>query len=149
MQVYLAGPLFTEAERAYLDAVAERLESSGMSCFVPHQATFEPLDAATVFAVDGDALRSAHAVVAWLDGPSIDDGTACEIGIFSELVRADPGRHIGILGLVTDWRTTRRRDAVASGLNLFVTGAIESSGRICWTVDEVVAELQVWSARVA
>jgi len=149
MDVYLAGPLFTDADRSYLESVAGQLEAVGMSCFVPHRTTFDPLDAGRVFAVDGQALRNAHAVVAWLDGPSIDDGTACEIGIFSELARADPNRHVGILGLVTDWRTSRRRCAVASGLNLFVTGAIESSGRICWSVEEVVEELQRWEARVA
>ena len=43
------------------------------------------------------------------------DGTACEIGIFSELVRTDPTRHRGIVGLSMDWRVWRQRDAAGAG----------------------------------
>ena len=48
------------------------------------------LDAPTIFALDSKGLHEAEAVVAWLDGPMVDDGTACEIGVFTELVRTKP-----------------------------------------------------------
>jgi hypothetical protein len=73
----------------------------------------------------------------------VDDGTAAEIGAFAELARLDGDVHLGIVGLVTDLRLARRRDAaVGDGMNLFVVGAIESCGRICWSVDDAVDALR-------
>ena len=115
---------------------------------MPHQQTFAPFDAATIFAVDSHGLHAAEAVVAWLDGPMIDDGTACEIGIFTELVRNDPARHRGIVGLATDWRLQRALDGDVEqgGINYFVGGALLEYGRLVWTIDDVVATLAEWSA---
>lgn len=147
VQLYLAGPLFTQAERDAVDALADRLEAAGHACFVPHRQTFEPLDAPTVFAVDAAGVRGAEAVVAILDGPMIDDGTACEIGMFAELVRLQPDRHRGIVGLATDWRATRRLESGMDegGLNLFVAGAIMEYGELVWSVDDVIETLERWS----
>ena len=147
MHVYIAGPLFTAAERAEVAAIARRLETGGHTCFVPHEQSFEPLDAPTVFDVDVGGVRDAEAMVAILDGPGVDDGTACEIGIFTELVRTDPDRHRGIVGIATDWRTNRRRDAgmADGGLNYFVAGAIMKFGRLVWTVDEAIATIDEWA----
>jgi hypothetical protein len=144
VRVYLAGPLFSEAERSFLDEVAARLRADGFECFVPHEA-FDPTVDVTperVYRVDGEVLRGSNAVLAWLDGPMVDDGTAAEIGAFAELVRADGAAHRGIVGLVTDLRLARRRGvAVGDGMNLFVVGAIESCGRICWSIDDAIAAL--------
>ncbi len=147
MQVYVAGPLFSEADRAFLEVLGDAIAAAGFHPFVPHRQELASLDPATVYASDGVGLRGAAAVVAWLDGPSIDDGTACEIGIFAELCRSDPAAHAGIIGLATDWRTWRRRDAgtVGHGLNLFVAGAIEAHGRLVWSVDEALDQLRTWS----
>ena len=147
VKLYLAGPMFTAAERMFLDGLVDRLEGAGHECFVPHRQVIEPLDAPTVFAADSVGLHTADAMVAWLDGPSIDDGTACEIGIFSELVRTSPERYRGIVGLVTDWRAWRRRDRgmTDGGLNLFVGGAVLEYGRLVWSVDETLEALGDWS----
>jgi hypothetical protein len=146
MKIYLAGPLFTEAERTYLDGLAEQLEAAGHRCFVPHQQSFEPFDAPTIFAVDSAGIHGAQAMVAVLDGPVIDDGTACEIGIFSELVRTQPDRYRGIVGLANDWRSTRRRDAgmADGGFNFFVGGAILEYGQLVWNLDDVLSTLSDW-----
>ncbi len=147
MRLYVAGPLFTPAEREYLDGLAARLSAEHHECFVPHQQTFEPFDAPTIFSVDSAGLHAADAMVAWLDGPMIDDGTACEIGIFSELVRTRPERYRGIVGLATDWRVSRNRAAGESlgGLNYFVGGAVLEYGQIAWSIDEVIAALRSWA----
>jgi hypothetical protein len=146
MKLYVAGPLFTPGERTYLEQLADRLETAGHDCFVPHRETIESFDAETIFAVDSAGLHDADAVVAWLDGPMIDDGTACEIGIFSELIRTQPDRYRGIVGLATDWRVWRRRDAglTDGGLNFFVGGAILKYGKLVWTIDDVEAVLADW-----
>jgi nucleoside 2-deoxyribosyltransferase len=144
MRIYVAGPLFSEAERAWLDSLAATLRAEGFDCFVPHE-NFDRIVELTpeeVYRVDGDGLRSSNVLLAWLDGPVIDDGTAAEIGAFAELVRADPKQYRGIVGIVTDLRLQRRRgNAVGDGMNLFVTGAIASAGRICWSIDDAVAAL--------
>ena len=49
----------------------------------------------------------------------VDDGTACEIGIFYALMQSDPTKK-GIVGLLTDLRSTLGHEG--HGLNLFVAG---------------------------
>ncbi len=146
MKIYVAGPLFTQAERDFLEACAARYKDAGMECFVPHRQALDPLQPDTVYRIDGEGVRGANALVAWLDGAAIDDGTACEIGIFAELCRREPTRCVGMIGLVTDWRTMRRRaaGAVADGLNLFVVGAIRAQGEIAYDIDRVVEILSGW-----
>lgn len=146
MRVYVAGPLFSEAERSWLDALAARLRAEGIDCFVPHENFPELADVTLeqVYRIDTEGLRSSNALVAWLDGPMVDDGTACEIGMFAELVRSGGDHYRGIVAVATDLRLERRRQAsvVGGGMNLFVGGAIASCGTIVHTVDEVVDALQ-------
>jgi len=145
MNVYLAGPLFSDAERAWLDRLAARIRQEGIDCFVPHEQ-FEQLQELTpreVYRVDGEGLRAANVLVAWLDGPIVDDGTACEIGMFAQLMASGAEQYRGIVAVVTDLRLQRRRGiAVGDGMNLFVAGAIESAGQICWSVDEAIDALR-------
>ena len=76
-----------------------------------------------------------------LDGAMVDDGTACEVGIFYALMQSDPTKK-GIAGLLTDLRSTRGHEG--HGLNLFVEGCIEAGGRVCGSLDEVVEVLAGW-----
>jgi Nucleoside 2-deoxyribosyltransferase len=147
LKVYLAGPLFSEAERSFLASCARTLREAGFDCFVPHEqeARLSPPTARQVLAVDCEGLTQANAVVAWVDGPTVDDGTACEIGIFFGLMqRGEPWRK-GILGLATDDRLRRRNTSLEhGGLNLFVAGVIEHAGALCWSIEGVKARLLVW-----
>jgi nucleoside 2-deoxyribosyltransferase len=143
--IYVAGPLFSEAERAWLDTLAARLRAEGFECFVPHEnfSELKELAPAEVYRVDAAGVRRANVLLAWLDGPVIDDGTACEIGMFAELVENGDPHYRAIVGLVTDLRLHRRRDnTVGEGMNLFVIGAIEATGRLCWSVDEAIEALR-------
>lgn len=145
MQVYLAGPLFSEAERLWLDGLAARLRGEGFDCFVPHEHFDEiaELTPAEIYRVDGAGIRGSNVLLAWLDGLAVDDGTAAEIGAFAELVRSGDPRYRGIVGLVTDLRLHRRRgNAPGDGMNLFVAGAIESAGSVCWSVEEAIRALR-------
>jgi nucleoside 2-deoxyribosyltransferase len=143
MNVYFAGPLFTPYERGYIDECAARLRAKGIDVFVPHENALASGDtaAATIFVKDWDGLTAANACVAILDGPMVDDGTACEIGIFYALMQSDPSKK-GIVGLLTDLRGTRGVEG--HGLNLFVEGCVEAGGTICRTFDEVLAVLESW-----
>lgn len=142
MRVYLAGPLFTPYERRFIDECAAVLRAAGIDVFVPHEAELagEDTSAATIFRKDWDGLSPANAVVAILDGPMVDDGTACEIGMFYGLMQSDPSKR-GIVGLVTDLRGERGE---GHGLNLFVLGCIERAGTICGSIDEVLDVLEGW-----
>jgi hypothetical protein len=80
-------------------------------------------------------------MLAILDGSSVDDGTACEIGMFHALMQSDPSKK-GIVGLHTDIRGSRGE---STGLNLFVQGVIEDAGRIVGTIDEARAVLEAWA----
>ena len=143
MRVYLAGPLFTPYERAFIDDCAARLRKEGIEVFVPHENALAAGDTtpATIFKKDWDGVAGANAVVAILDGPMVDDGTACEVGIFYALMQSDPTKK-GLVGLLTDLRSTLRHEG--HGLNLFVEGCVEAGGSICASMDEVVEVLSGW-----
>ena len=143
MRVYFAGPLFTTYERSFIDECAARLRAEDIDVFVPHENALAAGDTspATIFQKDWDGLAEADAVVALLDGPMVDDGTACEIGIFYALMQNDPSKK-GIVGLLTDLRASLAHEG--HGLNLFVQGCVEAAGPICGSMDEVVAALDGW-----
>jgi nucleoside 2-deoxyribosyltransferase len=148
VKIYFAGPLFTPYEREFIDRCAAQLRAAGFDVFVPHEhelALDGTVTAERIFAKDWGALREANAVLAILDGPMIDDGTACEIGIFYALMQSDETKK-GIVGLVTDLRATRdsEREGEARGLNLFVVGCIEAAGSIVTSLDAAQAVLAGW-----
>ena len=143
MRVYLAASMFTPYERAFLDDCAARLRAEGFDVFVPHEQGLSGLDAtaARIFAVDAGGIESADAVLAVLDGPAVDDGTACEIGLFHGLKQRDPERK-GVVGLLTDLRAERQGEFA---VNLFVRGCIEASGgAIVDSLDDALAILAGW-----
>jgi nucleoside 2-deoxyribosyltransferase len=127
MKIYFAGPLFTPYERGYIDDCAAQLRADGFDVFVPHEHELAQSDATPdwIFGKDMDGLGPADAVLAILDGPMVDDGTACEIGIFFGQMQSDPAKKKGVVGLLTDLRGTRGE---SSGLNLFVEGCIRATG---------------------
>jgi len=146
LRIYCAGPLFSQAERDFLAGCAQRLREGGFDCFVPHEqeGRVKPTPE-SIFAVDFEALRRSDALFAWLDGPQVDDGTACEIGLFCGLMQEAGSRRKGIVGLATDWRVVRRRAFWDhGGINLFLVGAIRRAGRLCWSLDEVVEQMIAW-----
>jgi nucleoside 2-deoxyribosyltransferase len=148
VKIYFAGPLFTPYEREFIERCAAQLRSAGFDVFVPHEhelALDGTVTAERIFAKDWEALREANAVLALLDGPMIDDGTACEIGIFYALMQGDESKK-GIVGLVTDLRALRdsAREGEARGLNLFVVGCIEAAGRVCASLDDAQTVLEEW-----
>lgn len=89
--IYLAGPLFMPYERAYISECAVKLRAKGHKVFVPHENQWEPpLTWKQVFTKDMGGVHGATVIVSILDGVQVDDGTACEIGIFWGLAQSDP-----------------------------------------------------------
>jgi len=99
--LYVAGPLFTPSERRLVEKVADVCTPLGFQTFVPHRdaGIFGPRrgGATRLFRADLAGLAIAQCLVAILNGPEVDPGTAWEVGY------AYP-RGIPILGYVDDLR---------------------------------------------
>ena len=79
MRLYFAGPLFSAAEHAWNAEIVAELRAAGHEVFLPQEQ--EPgKDAAGIFATDVKGIEWADALVAIMDGPDPDSGTAWECG---------------------------------------------------------------------
>ena len=79
MKLYFAGPLFTTPERTWNADVAEALRAAGHEVFLPQEQ--EPgKDGPGIFATDVGGIDWADGLVAIMDGPDPDSGTAWEVG---------------------------------------------------------------------
>jgi nucleoside 2-deoxyribosyltransferase len=79
-KIYLAGPLFTLAEQRFNVELARFLESEGFEVFLPQEHEPRSKTAKSIFEMDVAALDWADMVVACMDGPDPDSGTAWECG---------------------------------------------------------------------
>ena len=79
-KIYLAGPLFTLAEQTFNAALARFLESKGFAVWLPQEHEPRRNTAQAIFRMDVAALDWADMVVACMDGPDPDSGTAWECG---------------------------------------------------------------------
>jgi nucleoside 2-deoxyribosyltransferase len=106
MKLYIAAPLFTEAERAFNMVLAQALEADGHEVYLPQRDTSNAEGAertTAIFRSNLAVLTGADAIVAVCDGPQVDDGTAWEIGY-------GYGRNIPVYGLRTDTRIVQQAD---------------------------------------
>ena len=96
-KIYLAGPLFSLAEQHFNVELARVLEREGFEVWLPQE--HEPRDKTSraIFAMDVAAIDWADMVVACMDGPDPDSGTAWECGY--AYARGKP-----IVGYRTDFR---------------------------------------------
>lgn len=79
-KIYLAGPLFTLAEQNFNAALARFLESEGYEVWLPQEHEPRRKTARAIFEMDVEALDWADIIVACMDGPDPDSGTAWECG---------------------------------------------------------------------
>ena len=87
MKIYLAGPFFTEFQRAAVKKYAQVLRDSGNEVYVPMEHFIENGEemlnsdwARKVFEEDVKAINHCDKVVALYEGLTSDTGTAWEIG---------------------------------------------------------------------
>jgi nucleoside 2-deoxyribosyltransferase len=79
-KLYLAGPLFTAAEQNFNADLARFLESQGFEVWLPQEHEPRRHSARAIFQMDVAALEWADMIVACMDGPDPDSGTAWECG---------------------------------------------------------------------
>ena len=80
MRLYLAGPLFSTAERDFNDALARGLRQRGHEVWLPQEHEQRAKTGAEIFIADVAGLDWADVVVANMDGADPDSGTCWECG---------------------------------------------------------------------
>jgi len=129
--VYVAGPLFSEAERGFLEhmvdilAKASNLDSKN-DFFLPHRDGGElgkGPKRKEIFELDMGEVDSARIVVALLDGQDVDSGTCVEIGYAYAKGKK-------IFGLLTDFRAYHTADPEPHRPNLMVWGVCEEGNTL-------------------
>ena len=128
--VYVAGPLFDDGERWWVEQIEARVAAAGFDTFLPHRDG-PPKTADNVpdvFAADVAALRRCDLVVASLNGIGTDDGTAWELG-FAYAVGTPT------IGVYTDWRSRFEHQVV----NLMLECGLQ---RLVRSLDELDAVLR-------
>lgn len=102
--VYLAAPFFSESERRYNLTILGALEADGLKVFYPARdgviakdeialgkSQDEVLQA--VWECDTSGIEASLAVLAVLDGRTVDEGVCVEIGYASALKKVVVGYH--------------------------------------------------------
>ncbi len=124
-KVYFAGPLFNEAERAFNQILASKIENIGFTVFLPQRDGAEldrpPFDKMTqaernsaIFNLDIKQVLNCDIFLFVLDGRVPDEGACFELGI-----AYSNKKHI--IGLHTDMRAS----FIDSKLNAMIEGSFD------------------------
>ncbi len=130
-RIYLASPLFSEAERRYNTYLAEVLRKNFFSVYLPQE--FDDTEEArgenrerVIYDKNLSELKKADIVVGVIDGSDVDSGTAWEMGYaFASGKR--------VIALRTDFRKF--------GVNERVNLMLEMGAEVVSSVDELVSAL--------
>jgi len=130
--VYVAGPLFSQAERSFLELIVDTLARASSfdpvaDFFLPHRDGGElgkGMKRKDIFELDLQQVDSATIVVGLLDGQDVDSGTSIELGYAHAKGKK-------IFGLLTDFRTYHNTaDAEPHRPNLMVWGVCEEGNTL-------------------
>ncbi len=129
---YVAGPLFDEGERWWIEQVDALVAAVGFRTFLPHRDNppKDEFNVRAIFENDKRAIDECDIVVASLNGVLTDDGTAWELGYAYA-----KGKYI--IGLHTDWRMRFAHEVV----NLMMECSMDELVR---TTDDLRTSLTIW-----
>jgi len=131
-RVYLAAPLFSEAERAYNLSIAGQLRNDFFDVYLPQDAgddlhTRNKDEQVRIFSGNLKALENADLIVAIIDGADADSGTAWEMGY--AYARGKP-----VIALRTDFRK--------AGVNEQVNLMLEVSSKVVSGIMELLESVK-------
>jgi nucleoside 2-deoxyribosyltransferase len=131
---YVAGPLFDEGERWWIEQVDALVAAAGFDTFLPHRDNppKDEFNVRAIFENDKRAIDECDIVVASLNGVLTDDGTAWELGYAYA-----KGKYI--IGLHTDWRMRFAHEVV----NLMMECSMDELVR---NTDDLRTSLATWLA---
>ena len=161
MRIYMAGAMFTEADKEYNLQLAGRLRTHHFDVYCPNES--EPINDKTrsdvtgqmIYDLDISELEASNVVLLQV---SEDSGSNWEAGYMDALAKyVDPARWYGVMGLATDIRLHSVPNPVQSGvdnqagyLNQLIVGGLQKSLDIFRTADAAIARLiEIRSAREA
>ena len=141
--VYVAGPLFSEAERSFLEKMVYTLaDLTGLGplkdFFLPHRDGGELGKGPKrneIFAMDIYHIDSAALVIALLDGQDADSGTCIELGYAYAKGKK-------IFGLLTDFRAYHTDDHEPHRPNVMVWGVCEKGNTIFGDLTELAKAMK-------
>ncbi len=123
MRIYVAAPLFGEAEREFNEKIKSRLIAEGFDVFLPQEECKEE-----IFDCCMENLQKSDIVMGVFDGAQVDDGTAFECGY--AFAKGTP-----VVALRTDFR---RVGEYTNAVNVM----LENCGALCKNLDDVVKALK-------
>lgn len=131
-RVYLAAPLFSEAERGFNTSIARFLSTHLFDVHLPQEAGDDSdmrdvREQERLFLYNKSALEDADFIVAIIEGADADSGTAWEMGYAFALGKP-------VIALRTDFRRVGHHEHV----NLM----LEQSATVVGSAEEVLAVLQ-------
>lgn len=160
--IYIAAPLFSEADRFYnsligemIDEVKDKNGEAKYTYYLPQNNAkindkTKCAGAVAIFDGDNEQLNNADILIVLLDHEDL--GVAAEVGFFA--ARASIDRTLRIYGLFTDSRemstTWSEEKLVASCqmcesqfpyVNLYLVGAIKKYGEVFSSTEELLARL--------
>ena len=139
MRIYIAGPLFCDAELEYNEKIDKFLSDLGFTTFLPQRDGYKLVElekkvgrseaVKMIFDRDVKEIRDCDAVVFNMDGRVPDEGACVEIGIAYAIGKV-------CIGLKTD-----ARGAFGGADNPMVLGALKFrvAGSL-WDVGEMLGE---------
>ena len=152
MRIYMAGAMFTEADKQYNLALAATLRSHGFDVYCPNES--EPINDKTrkdvtgkmIYEFDIGELEASNVVLFQV---SEDSGSNWEAGYMDALSKyVDPARWYGVMGMATDIRLQSIPNPAQSGvdnqagyLNQLVVGGLHKSLGIYRSADEAIDRL--------
>jgi nucleoside 2-deoxyribosyltransferase len=165
MKAYLANGLFTVGDRIVNDVIAREVRARYFLHTGEHMDLYNPMeneaindkesyaDSVTIYQADSKPLMESDFLIAVIDGNTIDEGVACEIGMFSTTGKP-------IFALYSDIRQQGRQhpkklqalmnDGTENQFmyrNLFVVGAIKNTeGGIYESMHSLVKAIQEYIA---
>lgn len=132
VKIYIAGPLFCEAELDYNRKLADRLEAYGFDVTLPQELEHDTKELVeidtensyqSVFDADLQALMECDVLLMVMDGRVPDEGACVELGIAYNM-------GMECFGIKTDVRSSEY------GMdNFMITGALK--GRVSRNVEEL------------
>jgi nucleoside 2-deoxyribosyltransferase len=129
--VFLAAPLFSEAEQDFNFKVAKRLREEGFEVWFAQESSFSQNNAhkekKNIFESCISALKASDVLVAVLDGIQVDAGVAFEVGFARALEKP-------VVGFKTDFRVF----SVGGEVNLMLDASLV---KICKSLEEVINSL--------
>lgn len=137
-RIYIAGPLFSQAELEFNEKLNEVLIQAGYATFLPQKDGYELSDliqdadpheaSSIIFNLDLDELKRADILVFIMDGRVPDEGACVEVGIAFALGKE-------CYGLKTDTRSF-----IHSQDNPMIIGALK--GRVAHSFEELLKMLE-------